>query len=687
MAEWMVGVDTGGTFTDLVAFEPLTGELRTIKVPSVPADPSSAVINALDELFRNGLAPREIGFLVHGTTVSTNAVLESAGVRAGLLITRGFRAVYEARGWVRPDPAELLDPFFRKPPLLVPQSRTEEIAERMDYQGNVIEPLDEGCVREAARRLRAKGVEAVAVCYLFGFRNPAHEERTAEILVEEEPAWRISLSSCVLPMIREYPRLSTTVVDAYVGPIMERYLVNLEARLRQRGVATPQIFLMQSNGGLMRITMGARFPNQTLTSGPAAGVVAGAALARGTGRRNFVTLDIGGTSTDISVIADARASETSSGRIAGQDIGTPILAVHTLGAGGGTVAWIGRDGLMKVGPQSAGAVPGPACYGRGGTAPTVTDANLILGALGTKSVLGGRMALDRRLAEQAIMDVARPLGLDLVTAAAGIVKIVNTNMAVDLRLAFQSRGEDPRRFALLAFGGAGPLHAAYLARDLGIPEVVVPLHPGLTSAMGLLQTDVRHLYLRSTVGLLSSYPVDEINAIFAELRRRATDDVSEEGLDVTELRLKQQIDLRYLHQGYHLTVDAPDGAIIDEHKQSIKSAFDDLHRQTYGASAPDEDAEVVTLRLVAEIAVLHLKLPRLSSGNGAGACIDRRAFYDFATGAFVDAHVYDRAHLRGGACIKGPAIVEQYDSTTVMLAGQILTVDDFGNLVITEARQ
>ena len=685
MAEWMVGVDTGGTFTDLVAFEPVTGELRTIKVPSVPADPSSAVINALDELFHAALAPREIGSLVHGTTVATNAVLESAGVSAGLLITRGFRAVYEARGWVRPDPTELLDTFFRKPPLLVPQSRTEEIPERMDYQGTVLEPLDEQAVREAAQRLKTKGVQAVAVCYLFSFRNPMHEERTAEILADEEPAWRISLSSRVLPVIREYPRLSTTVVDAYVGPIMERYLVKLDHRLKERGIVTPQIFLMQSNGGLMRITLGARFPNQTLTSGPAAGVVAGAALARATGHRNFVTLDIGGTSTDISVIANARASETSSGRIAGQDVGTPMLAVHTLGAGGGTIAWIGRDGLMKVGPQSAGAVPGPACYGRGGTAPTVTDANLILGALGTKSLLGGRMALDPGLAERAIMDtVGRPLGLDLVTAAAGILKIVNTNMAVDLRLAFQSRGEDPRRFALLAFGGAGPLHAAYLARDLNIPEVFVPPHPGLTSAMGLLQTDVRHLYLRSAVGLLSSYPVAEINGIFAELRRQAMQDVSEEGLDIAALRLTQQLDLRYLHQGYHLTVDGPDGEVTEAHKRPIKSAFDDLHRRTYGASAPEEDAELVTLRLVAEVPVPHLRLPRIAPGHLADARISRRPLYDLALAEFADADVYDRARLGANDRIAGPAIVEQYDSTTVVLAGQTLSVDEFGNLVIAE---
>jgi N-methylhydantoinase A len=687
MAEWMVGVDTGGTFTDLVAFEPSSGKLHTIKVPSVPADPSRAVIHALDELFREGLSPRDIGFLVHGTTVATNAVLEGAGVRAGLLITRGFRAVYEARGWVRPEPGDLLDPLFRKPPLLIPQSRTEEISGRLDYQGKVIEPLDESCVREAAQRLKAKGVETVAVCYLFSFRNPAHEERTADILAEEEPGWRISLSSRVLPVIREYPRLSTTVVDAYVGPIMERYLVELDRQLKQHGIATPQVFLMQSNGGLMRITMGARFPNQTLTSGPAAGVVAGVALAEATERRNFVTLDIGGTSTDISVIVDGRASETANGRIAGQDIGTPMLAVHTLGAGGGTIAWVGRDGLMKVGPHSAGAVPGPACYGRGGTAPTVTDANLVLGALGAKSVLGGRMALDHGPAKAAIMDaLGRPLGLDLITAAAGILKIVNTNMAVDLRLAFQSRGEDPRRFALLAFGGAGPLHAAYLARDLGIPEVFVPPHPGLTSAMGLLQTDVRHLYLRSAVGLLSSYPVDEINGIFAELRRRALEDVKEEGLDATALRLTQQLDLRYLHQGYHLTVDAPEGDVKEEHKQAIKSGFDALHRRTYGASAPEEDAELVTLRLVAEVPVQHLRLPRIAAGAGsAGARIETRPLYDLGTGKFVDAHVYDRRRLGADDRIVGPAVVEQYDSTTVVLAGQTLRVDDVGNLLIAES--
>ena len=515
MPAWMVGIDTGGTFTDLIAFETGSGGVRVAKVSSDPADPSNAVMAALDELFGTGVSPSEIASLVHGTTVATNAILEAKGVRTGLLITDGFRAVYEARGWARPEATDLIDPFYSKPPLLAPQARTHGIGGRVDYRGEEIAPLDEDAVRTAARKLATDKVEAVAVCYLFSFLNPAHEARTAEILAAEGRDWRVSLSSLVLPTIREYPRLSTTVIDAYVGPIMQRYLDRLSDRLKAKGVATPQVFLMQSNGGLMRITLGARFPNQTLLSGPAGGVVAGEELARTTGRGEIVTLDMGGTSTDIAMIVRGHADETNEGRIAGQDIGTPMLQVRTLGAGGGTIAWIGPDGLLKVGPESAGAAPGPACYGRGGERPTVTDANLVLGGLGSGDVLGGRMTLDRDAAERAISEhVAKPLGLDLVAAAAGIVRIVNTNMAVDLRLAFQSRGEDPRRFMLAAFGGAGPLHSAFLARDVGIPRVVVPLHPGLNSAMGLLQTSVRHVYLQSAVSRLSQMPAARMTEIF-----------------------------------------------------------------------------------------------------------------------------------------------------------------------------
>ena len=684
MASWMVGIDTGGTFTDLIAFETGSGELRVAKVSSDPDDPSTAVMAALEELFAGGVRPDEIATLVHGTTVATNAILEGKGAKTGLLITDGFRAVYEARGWARPEATDLIDPFYRKPPLLSPQSLTHGIPGRIDYQGSEIAPLDEDAVRAAAARLREDGVESVAVCYLFSFRNPAHEERTAALLAAENPGWRVSLSSVVLPTIREYPRLSTTVIDAFVGPTMQRYLEHLSERLTAAGVETPQVFLMQSNGGLMRITIGARFPNQTLLSGPAGGVVAGEELARLTGHGEIVTLDMGGTSTDIAMIVRGRSDETSEGRIAGQDIGTPMLAVRTLGAGGGTLAHIGPDGLLKVGPESAGASPGPACYGRGGTRPTVTDANLVLGALAADNVLGGRMTLDRAAAERAIREhVAEPLGLDTVEAAAGILRIVNTNMAVDLRLAFQSRGEDPRKYMLAAFGGAGPLHSALLARDLRIPRVVVPLYPGINSAMGLLQTSVRHVYLQSAVSRLSETDPVRMTDIFAGLEARAADDVREEGFAADRVALHRQVDMRYQHQGYQLPVDCPAGALTEDDRPALKHAFDETHRRIYGASAPDEDAELVTFRVIAEIAVPRLALPGIAVGGDAGAArVATRPLYDLDRQAFVDAAIYDRARLAAGVRFDGPAVVQQFDSTTVVLSGMSCAVDAWGNLIV-----
>ncbi len=684
MTSWMVGIDTGGTFTDLIAFEVDTGELRVAKVSSEQDDPSGAVIAALEDLFATGVAPGEISSLVHGTTVATNAILEGKGVKTGLLITDGFRAVYEARGWAQPEATDLIDPFYRKPPLLAPQSLTHGIPGRMDYQGNELAPLDEDAVRSAARSLKEEGVDSVAVCYLFSFQNSAHERRTADILAEESGDWRVSLSSVVLPTIREYPRQSTTVIDAYVGPNMQRYLERLSDRLKEFGVETPQVFLMQSNGGLMRITLGARFPNQTLLSGPAGGVVAGEELARITGQQDIVTLDMGGTSTDIAMISGGRADETNEGRIAGQDIGTPMLQVRTLGAGGGTLAWIGPDGLLKVGPESAGASPGPACYGRGGERPTVTDANLVLGALAADNVLGGKMTLDKSASEAAIREhVADPLGLEVVEAAAGILRIVNTNMAVDLRLAFQSRGEDPRKYMLAAFGGAGPLHSALLARDLNIPKVIVPLYPGINSAMGLLQTSVRHVYLQSAVAGLSEVSADRMNEIFAGLEARVEDDVREEGFSPDQVAILRQVDMRYQHQGYQLPVNCPATQLTDEDKPDLKKAFDETHQRVYGASAQEEDAEVVTFRLIAEISVPRLELPEIGAGGDpATAQIAIRPLFDLNSASFLDAAIYDRAKLCAGDKFDGPAVVQQFDSTTVVLAGMSCAVDLWGNLII-----
>jgi N-methylhydantoinase A len=635
-----------------------------------------------------GVAPAEVTLFVHGTTVATNALLEGEGAKAGLLITKGFRAVYEARGWSQPKGADLLDTHYRKPPMLVPQHLTGEVDERLDYQGQVLTPIDESSTRAAVRRLASEGVEAIAVCFLFSFLNPAHERTAARIVAEEAPGCRLSLSSTVLPVIREYPRLSTTVIDAYVGPRIERYLLRLEERLREAGIVSPQLYLMQSNGGLMRISIGARHPNQTLLSGPAAGVVAGTALAALTARRNVVTFDMGGTSTDISVIADGRVLETTEGEIAGQDIGTPMLKVRTLGAGGGTIAAIGKDGLLKVGPRSAGAEPGPACYGKGGTEPTVTDANLVLGALSSGTLLAGSMRLDLEAARRALAErVGKPLGLDAVGAAKGILRIVNTQMAVDLRLALQEQGQDPRKFALVAFGGAGPLHAAYLARSVGIPTVLVPPYPGLNCAMGMLQTAVRHSYLRSEMGVLSRFPARRMQELFAALEADALAEAKEEGFASQEVQLTRLLDLRYPHQGYTLAVECPATLAGDADKDALKRDFDALHGRVYGQSAPREDAEIVTFRVQSEIAVPQLELARLEPGDGKPerALTGERTLHDIDADAAVTARIYDRAKLKPGDRVLGPAVIEQFDATTLVLGGQAATLDGHGILAIEAA--
>lgn len=683
MKRWLVGIDTGGTFTDLVAFSPDEPALRLAKVPSVPEDPSTAVMAALEDLFSQGVEPEEIQVLVHGTTVATNALLENKGVPTGLLITKGFRAIYEARGWTRPDPVSLIDPFYSKAPLLAPQRLTAEVDERMDFDGSVYKPLDESQLRESVRHLRDQGVEAIAVCYLFSFLNPENELRTAEIIAEEAPGVRVSLSSAILPLIREYPRLSTTVVDAYIGPVVEHYLLSLAGRLKDRGVKTPQVYLMQSNGGLMRITVGARFPNQTLLSGPAGGVVAGLRLAERAGTGNLVTFDVGGTSTDICVIAGGLAQQTSEGVLGGQHVGTPMLQVRTLGAGGGTLAYVGKDGLLKVGPASAGAVPGPACYGRGGDRPTITDANLVVGILGAGSLLDGRMQLDLGAATRSMDEIAQSLGLAPRDTAAGILRIVNNHMAIDLRLALQERGQDPRRFSLVPFGGAGPMHACWLARAVGIPRVIVPGHPGLNSALGLLQTEVKHTYVRSAPGILDEFDVGKMNSLMEELGKQAYTDAREEGFQPEEVELRYQLDIRYLHQGYELTVDCPNVPVRQEHKAGIKQDFDTLHANLYGQSAPDEPAEIVTFRLQASIKVPQLTEQDIDTGGDIKRAFKgERKVLDIDSGESVTAAVYDRSRLGAGDSIAGPCVIEQFDSTTWVLEGQSLTVDASGALVI-----
>jgi N-methylhydantoinase A len=682
MPEWMVGVDIGGTFTDVAATDASSGELRIAKVPSVPGDPAQAVVNGLASLFDNGIRPQDIRFFAHGTTVATNALLEGKGARAGLLITLGYDALYELRGGTRPTGSDLIDTFYLKPAALIPLQRTEEIRERVAYDGSVLEPLDENGVRDAVRRLRDQGVDSIAVMYLFSFMNPAHERRTEQIIHEEHPACRVSLSSVVLPVIREYFRLSTTILDAYVGPVIARYLHRLHGELRRLGLATEQLYLMQSNGGLMRIDVAGTYPNQTLLSGPAAGVVFGASMGQLAGEPNVVTFDMGGTSTDISVLPDNHFQETRRGKISGQDIGTPMIQISTLGAGGGTIAWIGPDGLLKAGPRSAGADPGPACYGVGGEEPTVTDANVVLGYLDPDYFIGGQVTIDPALSERAIRRyVAAPLGLSVQEAALGIIRVVNVTMEVGLRLALVERGLDHRKFALVAFGGAGPLHATRVARNVGMPRVVVPRYPGISCAMGLLQTDVKHYYLQSRLAPLTLFPLDEMNALYAELEGQAAEEARTEGFDPAVLGIQRQMDLHYPYQGYELTVPVPSGTLAASHVEAIRRDFDQLHLRVYGTSAPHEIPEVVNVRVVATSQVPKLSIQPLKSRAEEALRGQRCALFEEA-GDYVETPIYERALLGAGSTIDGPAIIEQLDSTTVVLPRQRAVVDAFGTLTV-----
>ena len=683
---WRVGIDIGGTFTDVVGMDAATGRLCIAKVSSQPNDPSKAVAAGLQNLMEvhPEIVAGDIDFFAHGTTVATNAAIEGKGAGSALFITEGFRAIYEMRGGSQPVGSDMIDPYYRKPKGLVPQRFTFEIPGRMIADGSELHPLDEEAVRIAARRCKAAGIQSIAVCYLFSFMNGAHEKRSAELIKDEYPECRVSLSSLILPTIREYTRLSTTVLDAYVGPVVSTYLKNVSKRLVETGLLTKQLFIMQSNGGLMQIDIAAEYPNQTLLSGPAAGVVFAASLGRLLGEENLVTFDIGGTSTDISVLPNNSYQETRQGKIHDQDIGTPMIQIRALGAGGGTIAWIGLDGLLKGGPQSAGASPGPACYGLGGQEPTVTDANILLGYLNPLNFIGGRFKIEPKLAGDVITrKIAEPLGLSLEEAALGIVRVVSVNMEVGLRLSFVERGLDPRRFTLVAFGGGGPVLAARVAQAVGITRVLVPPYPGISCAMGLLQTDVKHNYLRSRMSALESVPVDDLNAIFTELEERARRDAEQEGFSAEEVRIERQLDMRYPYQGYELTVACPVEDLSDADKPAIVSAFDQEHETVYGTSAPGEKPEVVNVRVVSTITVPKLDLPALQFSDAVPEPVSRRPVLFDATEGYLDTPVYDRAKLQAGAVLQGPAIIEQLDSTTVVLPGMTAEVEKFGNIIIT----
>ena len=678
-----IGIDTGGTFTDVIAFREADGRIVALKVPSTPQNPAEAFIAgvraALEEL---GASPGDVAFLAHGTTVATNALLEGKGARTGLITTEGFRDVYEIRRLNRSF-EDLYNIFWTKPTPLVPRYLRKEVRERVNVDGVAVVSLDADGVRDAAAALGEEGVESVAVCFLHSYLNPEHERQAAAIIREVLPGVSISLSHEVNPEYREYERTSTTIVNAFVAPIIERYLADLERRLAETGVSAA-LHVMHSGGAAQTGRAARSRPITTILSGPAAGVIGAEALGREIGVSDLITLDMGGTSTDVALLRQGKPTLASESELAGEVIRAAMLDITTIGAGGGSIAWADEGGRLKVGPQSAGADPGPACYGRGGTQPTVTDANLVLGYLGTDAFLGGRMRLDRAAAEAAIDRLAAELGLSRLETAHGIFRIANANMLRAIRLVSVERGLDPRRFALLAFGGAGPVHAAALAAELDIPRVIVPRNPGNFSAFGLLVADLSRDAVRTQLTPLRPEALDGIRQVYVDLEARLTEQFVADDFDPGQVVFRRSVDARYVGQAYEVNVGVPVGLLAPSDVEALEEAFHAAHAERYGHSAPGEPVELVNFRAIATVPTAKPAFPRLerTDSDGAAARIGERPAWFDGSGDPVLTPVLDRDQLDAGVVLTGPAIIEEPGATTVLLPGQRAEVDDLGNIVI-----
>jgi N-methylhydantoinase A len=687
---YRLGVDVGGTHTDLVLLDAETGAIAVEKVSSTPSNPALGVLEGVGNFIAKGVPAEAIAFFSHGTTITTNALLEMRGARVGLLITRGYRAVQEVQTQARD--GNPFDYFYDKPEPLAPQSMTREIGGRLDFEGNELEPLDEESVRRAADSLRAAGAASFAVCFLFSYANPAHEQRARALILETCPGADVSLSSEVLPRIREWPRLSTTLLNAYLQPVLRSYIGHLSRGLDDGGVTTRQRFLMQSNGGVMAFDAAAAGGKTvyTLFSGPAAGAQASAYLAGEDARRGIVTLDMGGTSCDIAFIEGGAPLEVTEVTVARRPLGVPALDMTTISAGGGSIAWIDRGGFLCVGPQSAGADPGPACYGKGGENPAVTDADVALGYLNPDYFLGGAQTLDSAAAQAALeRKVAAPLGMTVREAAAGIRRIVDQRMADEVKVFAAKRGVDAQDFALLPFGGAGAVHAAAVADELSIGRILVPPRPGAFSALGLLCTDVVHDYIRSELRPLDQVPPAHAEAEFGMLEDRAREELRAEGLDPADAVFERELDMRYTGQGYELRVGLAglgEGGLDDAAMAAARARFDEHHARIHGHAARERPVEMVSYRLRVRVAVpKYVPVPAATVTPGsapAGAVKGTRTvWFDAASG--TETALYERDRLPPGTWLAGPAIVEQFDSTTVVPAGWRAAVDADYNLILT----
>jgi N-methylhydantoinase A len=691
---YRLGVDVGGTFTDLLLIDDETADLVRVKTPSTPADPAEGVLVGVKRICEeSGIEPDALGFVMHGTTVATNAMLEAKGARVGLVTTQGFgQILHLARsqtpgplaGWiimVKPDPPAALED-------------TREAKERMNAQGEPVEPVDRDQVAAIVRDLVESGVETLTVSLINSYANAAHEREIKQIIHELYPDFPVTISSDVLPEFREYERTLTACMNSYVRPRVEGYVRSLESSLRELG-AKGDLNLLRSDAGLMSVDVASENPIYGILSGPSGGVAGALYVARRAGFDNVLTFDMGGTSTDVALCENGqptieRQTEIPYGLgLPGEviPVKVPSVNVRSVGAGGGSIAHVPEvTGALRVGPQSAGADPGPAAYGRGGTEPTVTDANVVVGHL-PPQLLGGEMMLDVEAAKAAVQTIGEALGVELYRAAEGILDIVNENMAGALRLVSVQRGYDPRDFALVAFGGAGPMHANAVARIMGSFPVLIPPAPGLLCATGDLVADFRDEFARTFIRTIDSVDGDEVRGILEELGREADSWLEREGIPDSDRRLAFNVDMRYYRQGYEIPVDIEPALLAGNGTTMLAERFNQLHEQFYGFRMEGSACEIVNLRAIGygKVPEPHLPEGEPGAGDSSGAVVDEHEVYFH--GEWLPTRIYDRAKLSPGHRVEGPAIVTEFDSTTVVLAGYAADVDRYMNLIINPTEE
>jgi N-methylhydantoinase A len=683
-----LGIDVGGTFTDAVLWNETKGELFFSKVPSTPGSFVDGVVAAATEVLEQATSgPDTVTHVVHGSTVAANIVHERRGAKVGLITTQGFRDILEIQRQRRDI---LFDLFYKKPPSLVPRSLRLEVRERLNSRGEVLVPLDEAEVRRAIRTLKKQGCQAIAVMFLFSFLNPNHERRVEEIAKEEFPEAFVSISSVVNPEFRESERTNTLVVDAYVKPGVTAYYADLERSLRQLGVGAP-LNIIQSGGGVMSVRDAAQRPVHTIESGPAAGAIIGAHIAQRVGINQAIAFDMGGTTAKACLVQGGELKIVNMLSVERHLVRAPVIDLVEISSGGGTIAWVDGAGLLRLGPRSAGALPGPACYGRGGQQPTICDANALLGYLNPDYLLGGKMRINVELSRRAIREqLCRQLNLDEMQIAFGILRIANANMAGAIRVVTTQRGIDPRTCILIAFGGAGPMHAAFLAQEIGISKVLIPPAPGNVSAFGTLVADMRYDYMRTFV-----HPLQELNGkmlfdAFEQLRAEALISLNDlSASDLKELTFEHLADLRYIGQGFELTASLPElrRDIDEQWKEQLASTFHQAHRARYKYDSPGSPLEIVALRLTALLKTgktTHLRPYRqeIELGKRYQHKGERLVYFSNFSES-MPAAVYERSLLQARTRINGPAIIEEYSSTTVVPPDCHVEVEDDGNLILS----